>query len=215
MILTEINQIDTDIQTYLVHTGEIFEIFDQQDSNCVSYGVEVDGQRWFVKESTCSRTVESLRRAVFLHSEIQHAALAHLYNAFKTPENGLALVFDWLPGEVLCNVPDFSHQEGCQNPQSPHARFRAFPTQKIVTALNTIYDLHRDLAAAGFIAVDFYDGASMYDFDAECTYVVDLDEYEFGAFNNPKDRMFGSSRFMAPEAFQRGACIDQITNVYT
>ena len=27
--------------------------------------------------------------------------------------------------------------------------------------------------------------------------------------------MFGSSRFMAPEEFERGACIDERTNVFT
>ncbi len=214
-MLTKIDHIDTSIRTYLAHTGEIFAIFDRQDSNCVSYGIDIDGQLWFVKESAHPRTVNSLHRAKYLHSKIQHPAIARLHNTFRTPSNGLALVYEWLPGEIIYNLPDFPHQAGRQHSLSPHARFRTLPTQKIIAALNTIYDLHRVLAAAGFIAVDFYDGAILYDFSGGNTYVVDLDEYEPGPFNNPKGRLFGSSRFMAPEEFQKGARIDQITNVFT
>ena len=33
-------------------------------------------------------------------------------------------------------------------------------------------------------------------------HVVDLDHYQLGAFSNEMGRMFGSSRFMAPEEFE-------------
>jgi serine/threonine-protein kinase len=125
------------------------------------------------------------------------------------------LVYDWLPGEIIYDIPDFLGQEGRRDPKSTRTRFCALPVEKIIAALNTIYDLHRVLAVAGFIAVDFYDGCILYDFEAETTYVIDLDEYRPGPFLNPMDRLFGSSRFMAPEEFQRGARIDQITNIFT
>lgn len=215
MTLTQIDQIDTDIRSYLSQLGQIFKVFDRQDSHCLSYGVEIDDRRWFVKESADPHTVEGLQRAAFLHNRVQHPALARLHNTFRTPANGLALVYEWLPGQVLYNLPDFPGQAGRQHPRSAHARFRALPTHKIIAALDTIFDLHRLLAEAGFVAVDFYDGAVMYDFTGEQTFVVDLDEYRPGPFDNPQERLPGSARFMAPEEFQKGTRIDQRTNVFT
>ncbi|MCZ6680279.1 MAG: serine/threonine protein kinase, partial [Candidatus Poribacteria bacterium] len=46
-------------------------------------------------------------------------------------------------------------------------------------------------------------------------HVVDLDCYRQGPFTNEMGRMFGSSRFMAPEEFELGAGIDERTNVFT
>ena len=63
--------------------------------------------------------------------------------------------------------------------------------------------------------MDFYDGSFVYDFDGHALHVVDVDHYHAGAFINEMGRMFGSTRFMAPEEFQRGARIDQRTNVFT
>ena len=46
-------------------------------------------------------------------------------------------------------------------------------------------------------------------------HVVDLDNYRSPPFTNEMGRMFGSSRFMAPEEFQFGARIDERTSVFT
>ena len=213
--LLKVQKIDLNIQTFLQKSGEVFKIFDQQDSGCVSYGVDINGQRWFVKESAEPRTISSLKRAIKLHRVVQHSALAKLRNKFDTPNGGLALVYDWLPGEIIYNLPEFPRETGRRNPESAHVRFCALPVETIIRSLSTIYDLHRVLAETGFIAVDFYDGCILFDFENERTYIVDLDEYHYGPFSNPTDRLLGSSRFMAPEEFQRGALIDQITNVFT
>ncbi len=39
--------------------------------------------------------------------------------------------------------------------------------------------------------------------------------YRDSPFVNEMGRMFGSSRYMAPEEFERGAAIDERTNVFT
>lgn len=44
---------------------------------------------------------------------------------------------------------------------------------------------------------------------------VDLDTYRRGASVNDMGRMYGSSRFMAPEEFVIGAALDQRTTVFT
>nr|MBC8508747.1 serine/threonine protein kinase [Chloroflexota bacterium] len=206
--LIETPSIDCEIETYLNQIGEIFRVFRWQDSGCISYGAECEGERWFVKCSEQPQGIESLRRAEILHTQVQHLALANLHNVIETP-HGLALVFDWLPGEVLYDYIAHRGQQGRNNPGSPHYRFRNLPAEKILAALNTIFDLHVLLAERGFIAVDFYDGCIMYDFASDHTSVVDLDEYRPGPFTLEAERLPGSRRYMAPEEYVQGSEIDQ------
>lgn len=187
-------------------------MFMHQDSGTTSYGIQADGERWFVKQSTDPSIVESLRRAVQLHTTVQHDALPSLRNTFEIP-NGLALVYEWVPGEVL-NDPRFTREQRRHDSAHPHVRFRSLPLRQVVDALDTVYDVHLVLAERGFVASDFYDGCIIYDFDGEHTVLCDLDEYRDGPFVLETDRAYGSTRFMAPEEFQRGATIDQVSNVF-
>jgi serine/threonine-protein kinase len=229
--LIAVRRIETDIETYLAQVGEVFRAFRQQDSGNVAYGVLAPegtpppdgtrspdgtpsaGRRWFVKHAADPRAILSLRRAQALNTRVRHPALPRFYNAFETP-GGLALVYEWVPGELLY-YPGRTPPDRRRDPAFAPVRFRALPVEKILDALDTIYDLHLLLADHGYIAVDFYDGCIMYDFEGARTYVCDLDEYQLGPFALDMDRGFGSHRFMAPEEFQRGARIDQVTNVFT
>ena len=211
--LTEIEAIDVAIEPYLRQVGEVFQAFRQQDSGTVSYGVLVGGRRWFVKESDNPSIVESLRRALHLHTKVQHTALPRLYNSFRTP-GGLALVYEWVPGEVL-HDPRFTREQRRLDPAHPHVRFRSLPVGEIVDALDTIFDAHVLLADAGFVASDFYDGCIIYDFVGRRVYLCDLDEYRHGPFVLDMDRNYGSTRFMAPEEFRHGSTLDQVTNVFS
>ena len=62
--LTEVTAIDTPVEPYLRDAGEVFQAFRYQDSGTISYGVLVDGERWFVKVSDDPDIVESFQRAV-------------------------------------------------------------------------------------------------------------------------------------------------------
>jgi serine/threonine-protein kinase len=81
--------------------------------------------------------------------------------------------------------------------------------------IDAIVDAHAAIAEQGFVAVDFYDGCLMYDFDSGDVQLVDLDLYTEGPYTLTAERQFGSTRFMAPEEFCRGAVIDQQTTVFT
>ncbi|HEX9616496.1 MAG TPA: hypothetical protein VGA03_03720 [Anaerolineales bacterium] len=212
--LAGVKKIDIEIEAFLGGIGEIFRSFRDQDSGCVSYGVSAGGRRWFVKHSDEPRGIESLHRARQVYSTVRHPALPRLHNVFET-ESGLALVLEWLPGENLYEYTVAPGKAARANPLSPHARFCALPVRQVLEALDTIYDAHLALAGFGFVAVDFYDGCILYDFEQARTYLCDLDEYRPGPFINETDRLPGSRRFMAPEEFQRGARIDQVTNVFT
>jgi serine/threonine protein kinase len=212
--LTEMPRIDIGIEPYLDQIGTIFQVFPCQDSDCVSYGVLVQGQRWFVKHSDQPRGIASLRRAQHINTTVRHDALPCLHHTFETPD-GLALVYDWVPGELLRDHTRPAGEQRRNGPAAPQVRLRALPVVRVLDILDTIYDVHLMLAAHGFIAVDFYDGCIIYDFEGMRTYLCDLDEYRPGPFVLADERLPGSRRFMAPEEFQRGATIDQVTNVFT
>jgi serine/threonine-protein kinase len=207
-----VTAIDVPVETYLRDIGEVFTSFRQQGSGTVSYGVLADGERWFVKESDNPSIVESLRRALHLNTKVRHPALPLLRHNFETL-GGMALVYEWVPGEVL-NDPRFAREQRRFDPAHPHVRFRSRPVTEILDALDTIFDAHVVLSEHGFVASDLYDGCIIYDFEGSQTFLCDLDEYRPGPWVLERDRAYGSTRFMAPEEFQRGATIDHVTNVF-
>lgn len=131
-----------------------------------------------------------------------------MYRVIESP-SGPLLVYQWLDGELL-GAPRARRD----NPESAFQRFRSLPPATIQGSLDAIFDLHHELARAGWIAVDFYDGCLIYDFKSKRLGIVDLDTYSEGPFRNEMGRMFGSTRFMAPEEFELGALIDEQTNVF-
>lgn len=212
--LLNTKQTSSDIHSFLSGCGTIFRVFDKQDSGCISYGVkEVSGLSRFVKYSEKPGAISYLKRAERFHAEVSHPAVPKLLNSFHTAQ-GFALVYEWGEGEVL-GTPDFPGKEGRGRPESPHYRFRQLPIERIIDMLNVVYEVHVDLERLGYVAVDFYDGCMIYDFHRHDLHLCDFDHYTKGAFVLEADRLFGSSRFMAPEEFVRGSQIDHLTNVYT
>jgi serine/threonine-protein kinase len=218
-VLSEINRTDLPSRTLVSNAGRVFAVFDHhtQDSGNVSYGVETDAGRFFVKTAGAGTTtaflshgerIALLRNVVVLHRTVFHPVLPILRNVIECPD-GPALVFDWIDAELV-GAPGAMRSY----PASAFRRFRRLPVSAILGALDSIVDLHRHLAASGWIAVDFYDGSLLYNFSTAVLHVIDLDSYHAGPFVNRMGRMFGSTRFMAPEEFELGAAIDQRTNVF-
>jgi serine/threonine protein kinase len=207
-------------EQYLSSVGTVFAEFGDstQDSGNVSYGVRIDAERYFVK--TAGRPEDPrpflkhearmalLRNAARLSVSCRHPTLPRLYRVIESPFGPL-LVYQWLDGELL-RAPRAQRDD----PESAFQRFRSLPAATIQAGLDAIFDLHHELAGAGWIAVDFYDGCLIYDFNSGHLGIVDLDTYSEGPFRNEMGRMFGSTRFMAPEEFELGALIDEQTNVY-
>jgi serine/threonine-protein kinase len=205
---------------YLRSVGTVFAEFGErtQDSGNVSYGVAVAGNRYFVK--TPGRPddprpvldhparVALLRNAARLYASCPHPLLPRLYRVVESP-SGPLLVYQWLDGELL-GVPRARRGD----PESALQRFRSLPASAVRRCLDAVFDLHDDLARAGWVAVDFYDGCLIYEFASGRLGVVDLDHYRAGPSRNERGRMFGSERFMAPEEFELGARIDERTTVF-
>lgn len=222
--LLDVERIEQAPDTYLNAVGCIFAVFGErtQDSGNISYGVRIGCERYFVK--TAGRTdaplpspgslrhserVSLLRNATLLRRSCGHHSMPILHRVIESPDGPL-LVYQWVDGELVRATGAARN-----DPQSAFQRFRRLPAPEIVRALDVVYELHHELARSRWIAVDFYDGCTIYDFERRQLHLVDLDHYRDTPFTNEMGRMFGSSRFMAPEEFELGATIDERTTVFT
>lgn len=219
--LLDITSITQTPESYLNTIGTIFTIFGEhsQDSGNISYGVSLGSEKYFIKTAgypddpkpylSHPQRVALLHNAVRLRRSCAHALLPQLHQVIESP-HGPLLIYDWVAGELIG-----ADRITCKDPESAFQRFRRLPVAEILRVLDLIFDLHHALARSGWIAVDFYDGCMIYDFERQILHLVDLDMYRPAPFTNHMGRMFGSSRFMAPEEFELHAPIDQRTNVFT
>ncbi len=203
--------------------GRVFQVFDQQDSGNIGFGVERGGVRRFIKYAGASTVdypgspadaVDRLIKAVPVYRDLRHPALVSLIDCFDTV-NGFAMVFEWFNGECLHSHWLFSPREKYTHPASPNFRFNRLPLTKRLAAFERILSFHAHAEARGYLAVDFYDGSILYDFETDQARICDIDFYQRRPLINTMGRMWGSTRFMAPEEFELGAAIDQRTNVFT
>jgi serine/threonine protein kinase, bacterial len=219
--LLKIQMIAQSPADFLKSTSQVFAVFDErtQDSGNISYGVLAGARRFFVKTAgmpenskahlSHEQRVELLRNAVSFRRSVDHHSFPELLNVIDSP-HGPMLVYEWIPGELIG-----VERSRRADPTSPFQRFRALPSSDLLTGLNVVFDLHRSAAELGWVAVDFYDGAMIYDFATKALRLIDLDNYRDRPFTNEMGRMFGSTRFMAPEEFELGAIIDEVTTVFT
>src|SRR4051812_25415933 len=81
--------------------GNAFRVFDTQGSGCLSYGVMVDGRRWFVKRPTTAATAQSLTRAVAVHAAVRHDTIVAPARILTEEAGNPVLIYPWWDGTVL------------------------------------------------------------------------------------------------------------------
>lgn len=186
---------------------EAFVVFDQQDSGCLSYGIELNGERLFVKTATTAAARESLGRAIAFHRSVCHPAIVSPIDVVDA-KTRRQLVYPWVDGVVL------NHATTAGSDRSGLERFLALDPDEIRAAIESVLDAHLSIATSGFVSVDLYDGCFLYDFEHRSMHLIDLDEYRSGPFVVAEERLPGSTRYMAPEEFTTGATIDERTTVF-
>lgn len=204
---------------WLNEYGEIFKTIGDHDSGNMSYGIRaVDTKKYFVKYAPFENktAIKLLENAYVLGKMVIHPPLTVLRFAVECSD-GLALVYDWVEGETINEVTNANKpfiKELRNDPMSPYKRFRSLPVDKIINVLNQIFSLHIILEQNEYVSSDWYDGCIIYDFENDILHIMDLDVYNKGPFINTMGRMYGSSRFMAPEEFTLRDTIDFQTTVY-
>lgn len=192
--------------------GTVFKVYDDQDSGNICFGTEKDGQRYFIKFAGApteqytgdpADAIAKLKATLPVYSELQHENLIELVEA-KDIGGGFAMVFKWASGDCMGRMYPAAHR-----------RFMQLPVDAKLTVFRDILSFFEYIASQNYVAIDFYDGSIMYDFENGKTTICDIDFFRKQPCSNDMGRMWGSSRFQAPEEFQLGAVIDEITNVYT
>ncbi len=190
--------------------GEVFKVFDDQDSGNICFGVVKGSRRYFVKfagvptaeyTGSIAEAVERLLAAALVYKDLRHKNLVSLV-ADRDFGGGFALVFEWEDGICL----------GKQYPG--HKRFIEASLSQRMQVFEDILSFHLHSADRGYVAIDFYDGSIMYDFERGRTVICDVDFYQKQPVVNKMGRMWGSTRFMSPEEFTAGSSIDEISNVF-
>ena len=220
-------QVMTDTpDVHVAQHARVMATFDHhtQDSGNVSWVVETGGQRLFVKTAGAdvhpppggpvpyfdhAGRVALLLNAVALARSVTHPALPRLLNVAGSPW-GPVLVYEAALGELV-----YVRGDRRSDPTSAYQRFAHLPADVLLRAFDELIDVHVALAAQNWVAADLYDGCLIVDLATGRLSVVDLDAYRHGPSTNDMGRMFGSTRFMAPEEFELGAPIDQRTTVFT
>ena len=203
---------------FLGRAGHVFTCFDQQDSGNVSFGIATSRGRYFVKTAGApdakglpvrhADRVALLANAERLARSVEHPALTRFVQSCDSSW-GPMLIYQWVDGEHL-----HERRENRDNPSTAWQRFLHLPLTERLAAAQVLLDLHVALASKGWVTGDFYDGCLIYDFARQRIHVFDLDNYRMGAYQNEMGRMFGSTRFMAPEEFELGRTIDERTTVF-
>lgn len=211
--------------SWLLELGEPFAVFDQNDSGNISFGVEKDGEKYFVKYAGASpenaawtprQAIAALRRVGALYEDLRHPALIEQVTTLETPQ-GFARVFKWVDGQCLHPHWEFDQRPKYTHPLSPYVRFRGLPLSKKRAAAQRLFDFLALVQAKGYLPVDLYDSSLLYDFETDTLTVCDIDLFEKGDFliNDKGKSWFGSQRFKAPEENELGACVDRRAAVYT
>jgi len=210
--------------TWLQSLGTVFCVFDQQDSGNISFGIEKNDTKLFVKYAGCRPmefsgnprdAISRLIAAVPLYTTLEHPNLIRLVDHFET-DDGYAVIFEWFNGACLHSHWLFASAPKHTHPDSPFYKFRQLSIEKRLQSLDCIYEFHEYVESKGYVAVDFYDGSILYDFSADSTKICDIDFYRLApSVNDMGDSFWGARRSKSPEEFILGEPIDAKTNVFT
>ncbi len=197
---------------FLSEYGRVFKVFDDQDSGNICFGTEKDGHRYFIKFAGApteqytgdpAEAIAGLKATLPVYGELQHENLIELVEA-KDVGGGFAMVFKWVDGDCMGRMYPAAHR-----------RFMQLPIDARLTVFRDILSFFEYIASQNYVAIDFYDGSIIYDFENGKTTICDIDFFCKQPCINDMGRMWGSSLFQSPEEYQLGAVIDEITNVYT
>jgi serine/threonine protein kinase len=210
--------------SWLNSLGNVFCVFSQNDSGNISFGIDNGQERYFIKvaglktaESVCTpeEAVTTLKKAMPIYEDIKHPNLIELVKHYPLGETYVA-VFKWVEGECLFDHWNFEKYSNNPNIMPPSLKFKELPIEKRLKSIDTLFLFLIATANKGYVAVDFYDGSIIYDFNTNTTTICDIDFFRKSpTINDIGENFFGTKRLKAPEEYIYDATIDEITNVYT
>lgn len=211
--------------SFLQQYGKVFCVFDQNDSGNISFGIENElKEKYFIKvagaktlEAFCQpdEAVKALKHTIRIYQELRCEILIDMIT-FGTFQNLFFVVFRWSDGECLFDHWNFDFYQSNPKIKSPREKFSDLSEKKKLQVADQILQFMTHVEEKEYIAVDFYDGSLMCDFDRNQLTICDIDFFQRKpVINNIGIEYWGAKRMKAPEEYILGAKINSKTNVFT
>ncbi|MCI8665927.1 MAG: serine/threonine protein kinase [Dorea sp.] len=229
MVVYEIDKVSFRLRTqhdltWIKKYGTVFSVIDETGSGCISFGVANGEEKYFIKiagadtidaEIPPKESVETLKNAAGMYQTLKHPNLVELLEHYGYQDYYIA-VFRWVEGGCLFDYWNFEKYDKNPDIISPAVRFKELPADRKLSAVEDIFSFLETVAANQYVAVDFYDGSLIYDFETDRMTICDIDLFRIQpAVNDIGEDYWGTKRLKAPEEYILGAVVDEVTNVYT
>ncbi len=190
--------------------GRVLRVFDQLNSGLLCFQMEHNHQLHFLKYAgaptlksmeSSDLTVQRLRMAATRYETLRHPALAAFRGA-RDYGSGFACLFDWIDGLPLAPLKENA------------LRMRAAPLMDRLKMMDALTDLHVAAESHGLVACGLQDSHLIYLPQSAGLMLAHIDDYLLMPAVNLRGRQPGSPFYLAPEAYQKGAALDETTTVY-
>lgn len=229
MIINKIDDIEFRLKesidfTWLKKYGTAFTAIDETGSGCLCLGMRDNENKYFCKiagvntieaEVTPKEAVKILKNAVQKYRDLKHPNLVEIIEDYAYKDFYI-VVFNWVEG--LCLFDHWNFEKYSRNPtlKRPSELFKALPAKKKLQTVDIIFSFLINTSRNKYVAVDFYDGSIIYDFNNDLTTICDIDFFKKEPVINDRGKdWFGTKRLKAPEEYVLGAVVDEVTNLYT
>ena len=204
--------------------GIVFSVIDETGSGCISFGVQKDNKKYFIKIAG-AKTVEAeiseqdsialLKDAVEKYKNIHHQNLIKYIDSFDINEF-FAVIFEYADGECLFDHWNFEKYKNDSTLITPIQKFKKLEISKRLDVVYKLFSFFETFINAGYVAVDFYDSSIIYNFEKDEATFCDIDLFrKLPTKNDLGKDYYGTKRLKAPEENELGATIDELTNEFT
>ena len=198
---------------FIKRYGRVFKVFERHSGN-VCFGVEKNGKRYFLKFAgaepansyepfNMEDTVSILKFTVAKYKELKHPLLINQIDAEEIG-GGFLTVFNWFDGEN-CGYPQ----------REMNIKFLSLPVSEKKRVFEGIMEFHAHVAQCGYVAIDFNDQSTLFNFENGDFAICDIDFYAKQCYMNGIGAAIGDPVIMSPEEKRVAGLVDEISNVYT
>lgn len=204
--------------------GIVFSVIDETGSGCISFGVQKDNKKYFIKiagaktveaEISEQDSIDLLKDAVEKYKNIHHQNLIKYIDSFDINEF-FAVIFEYADGECLFDHWNFEKYKNDSTLITPIQKFKKLEISKRLDVVYKLFSFFETFINAGYVAVDFYDSSIIYNFEKDEATFCDIDLFrKIPTKNDLGKDYYGTKRLKAPEENELGATIDELTNEFT
>ena len=204
--------------------GIVFSVIDETGSGCISFGVQKDNKKYFIKiagaktveaEISEQDSIDLLKDAVEKYKNIHHQNLIKYIDSFDINEF-FAVIFEYADGECLFDHWNFEKYKNDSTLITPIQKFKKLEISKRLDVVYKLFSFFETFINAGYVAVDFYDSSIIYNFEKDEAIFCDIDLFrKLPTKNDLGKDYYGTKRLKAPEENELGATIDELTNEFT